>query len=93
MSAKTLIVSTQVKDVLLTVPGFEVDESYCGISRIQRVDLYGDLPVYWDPMLVADKVLVTYSVDGEPSSAEVDRLRALATGPSGENWIPLAVVR
>jgi hypothetical protein len=90
MDVKALIVGKGVADAMLKCADMSIDPDYAGASGIRRVGLYGSIPVWIDPLLSDDKVMVSYKADtGDlpPDQCMVDPRR---DHPDGENWIPLS---
>jgi len=90
MDVKALIVGKGVADAMLKCADMRVDPNYDNSSGIRRVGLYGDIPVWLDPLFAINKVMITYQADPGDEDQDQGMVDRWKDHPDGENWILLA---
>jgi len=85
-----LIVGKGVADAMLKCADMRIDPDYAKSSGIRRVGFYGKIPVWIDPLLADDKVMVSYKADTSGPVHDQGMVDRWKDHPDGENWILLA---
>jgi hypothetical protein len=79
MNVRTLIVSKAVADTMIKCADMVVNPNYDHAAGIRKLGMYGRYPVWVDPLLSDEKVMITYkadSVDDAHCKSMVERWRS-----------------